>query len=158
MARGPQKIFVSDSGFATITCPKCRQARQVSMARYRGKKHTMKVRCTCGHDFLTAFEFRRHYRKQTDLGGTYRILSTGAAGGGPIAIHNISRGGIGFSVSGTHNLQVGHRAQVDFLLDNRKQSRMQKTVVIRTIRQNHIGCQFEENQAFEKDLGFYLQP
>jgi len=152
-----EKIFVSNEGSAMISCPRCGKTKQVAVGKYCGKKHTIKVRCSCNTSFLAYLEFRRNYRKPTDLSGTYRIISDGA-GGGTVSIKNISRGGIGFSVSGRHNIEIGQKALVDFVLDNRKSSRVSKEVIVRSVTNNHIGCQFVSHQPFEKDLGFYLQP
>jgi predicted RNA-binding Zn-ribbon protein involved in translation (DUF1610 family) len=152
-----EKIYVSDDGRATITCPNCGLTRQARVDQYRGRKHTIKINCSCGNSFPVHLEFRRVYRKQTDLKGTYRILSSGG-GGGQVAIRDLSRNGIGFTVSGIHSIKIGQRALIDFTLDNRKRSRLQKEVIIRSIDSNLIGCEFNNQQAFEKDLGFYLQP
>lgn len=153
-----EKSFVSDDGVAIIRCPHCATARKVSVDKFRGKKHTVKLRCNCGESFITQLDFRRNYRKTTELQGTYRITSNGAGGGGPMTVVNLSKNGIGFSVSGMHNIKVGQTASVDFILDNRKSTRINKDVVIKTVDSNRIGCEFLSHQAFEKDFGFYLQP
>ncbi len=152
-----ERIYVSDEGQATITCPQCGLTRQARVDQYRGRKHTIKVNCSCGIGFPLTLEFRRNYRKRAELQGTYRILSNGG-GGGPAKIYDVSRNGIGFTVSGVHSIKVGQRALLDFTLDNRKQSRLQKEVVVRSVDRNRIGCEFNSHQAFDKDLGFYLQP
>lgn len=152
-----EKIYVADDGRATITCPHCGLTRQARVDQYRGRKHTIKVNCSCDLSFPVSLEFRRTYRKKTDLKGTYRILS-GDGGGGQVAIRDLSRNGIGFTVSGIHSIRIGQRVLIDFTLDNRKQSRLQKEAVVRSVDNNLIGCEFNNQQAFEKDLGFYLQP
>lgn len=156
MREVPGKIYVSENGRATIVCPKCGLTRHTQVDRYRGKSRTIQVKCSCGLAFPLTFEFRRFFRKRTELNGTYRMLSEG--GGGQAHIHDISRNGIGFTVSGVHSIKVGQRALLDFTLDNRKQSRLQKEVVVRSVDRNRIGCEFNSHQAFDKDLGFYLQP
>lgn len=151
-----EKVFVSN-GTATISCPNCGKTKRLPVARYCGRKHTIKVRCSCDTTFLAYLEFRRHYRKSTELQGIYRITSEGG-GGGSVSIHNLSRGGLGFSVSGRHNIRIGQKALVDFVLDNTKSTRLSKEVEIRAVNDNYIGCEFISHQPFEKDLGFYLQP
>ncbi|THB74625.1 MAG: hypothetical protein D6B25_13110 [Desulfobulbaceae bacterium] len=152
-----EKIFVADSGKATICCADCGITKQVPVQRYRGKKHTLKIRCSCGSSFPVHLEFRKAYRKSTELDGVYRIISNGG-GGGAASIQNISKDGIGFSVSGVHAIKVGQKAMINFVLDNRKSTRINKEVVVRSVTKNRIGCQFSDHQPFEKDLGFYLQP
>ena len=151
-----EKVFVSKD-IATISCPQCAKTKRISASRYSGRKHTLKVKCVCDTEFLARLEFRKHYRKSTELKGIYRIISE-ASGGGPVVIHDLSRDGLGFSVSGVHSIRVGQRAQIDFVLDNGKNTRLSKECEIRSVSDNHIGCQFIAHQPFEKDLGFYLQP
>jgi hypothetical protein len=151
-----EKVFVSN-GTATISCPNCGKTKRIAVDRYCRRNHTIKVRCTCETSFLAHLEFRKHYRKPTELKGIYRITSDGG-GGGSASIRNVSRGGIGFTVSGMHSIQIGQKALIDFVLDNNKSSRFTKEVEIRSVSENFIGCQFISHQPFEKDLGFYLQP
>jgi hypothetical protein len=152
-----QKSFVNTEGIATIKCPKCNVIKNMPAAQFRGKQHSLKVRCSCNHAWNVLLDFRRHYRKKTDLSGTY-ILESPASGGGRLQILNISRSGVGFQVSGLHAIKIGQKARLKFTLDNRKQTPIDKVVVIRAAKEGYIGCEFIEDRAFEKDLGFYLQP
>lgn len=150
-----EKVFVSNDGTATISCPHCGITKQIPVERYRNKKHTVKIRCGCSESFIVQLEFRRNWRKRTELLGTYSIKS---GGGGSATIINLSKNGVGFSVSGLHRIQAGQKGSIDFVLDNRKSTRISKEIVIRSVDGNRIGCEFVANQPFEKDLGFYLQP
>ena len=47
---------------------------------------------------------------------------------------------------------------VTFQLDNKKQTKIEKIVTVRNVEDLYIGGEFDLNAAFEKDLGFYLQP
>ena len=84
-----------------------------------------------------------------------------AAGGGILNILNISKLGIGFtvgySVSGSHKMIPGQKVRVAFQLDNKKKSLINKTITIRTVHDHYVGGEFDMNEAFEKDLGFYLR-
>lgn len=71
-------------------------------------------------------------------------------------ICNISRGGIGFTVSGTHKLQENQTVQLKFQLDDKKQTLLVKQVYIRSVDNNYIGCQFIDPDLIGKALGFYL--
>jgi hypothetical protein len=152
-----QKSFVNTDGIATIKCPKCGIIKNLPAAQFRGRQHTLKVRCSCDYAWSILLDFRRHYRKTTDLSGTY-ILEPPASGGGRLLVLNISRSGVGFSVKGLHAVKIGHKARLQFTLDNKKQTPINKQVVIKTVKGGYIGCEFVEDRAFEKDLGFYLQP
>lgn len=151
------KAFVNDDGMASISCPSCGIVRPTSVAKFRHRQHILSVKCRCQVQFKVHLEFRKHFRKPTDLDGLYTILPPDA-GGGKIKVKNISRSGIGFSVSGVHSIKKGQQAKIKFTLDNRKATELDKHVTIKSIKNNYIGCQFIENQAFEKELGFYLRP
>jgi hypothetical protein len=152
-----QKCFVNAEGIAIIKCPQCEVIKHLPGAEFRGRQHTLKVRCTCDYAWNILLDFRRHYRKKTELSGAY-VLDPPASGGGRLTVLNISRSGVGFSVKGIHEIKTGQKARLQFTLDNRKQTHIDKHVVIKAVRGSYIGCEFTEDRAFEKDLGFYLQP
>ena len=149
------KTFVPDDGLAAITCPNCGITREVPVGDYCGKRNTIRVRCRCKQTFNVELEFRQFYRKPTNLYGFYEILSDKS--GGRAAIKDLSRNGMGFMVSGVHNVRVGQRILVNFALDNKNSTPLNKAAVVRSVDQNRIGCEFKKDQAFEKDLGFYLR-
>ena len=154
MSEQPKKVFVSEDDMATITCPACGLTRQVSVASYCGKKSRIKVRCKCERKFTVDLEFRQHHRKETDLDGFYDIEAD--TGGGNAKVKDISLSGIGFTVTGVHNVKIGQKIQIEFVLDDTKQTTLKKTAVVKSVNDNRIGCEFHKEQAFEKDLGFYL--
>lgn len=71
---------------------------------------------------------------------------------------NLSLSGARFEVKGLHDLKVGQKGSLVFTLDNRKETILYKQVVIKTVKDNLIGCEFVEDQAYRKELGFYLLP
>ncbi|MBU0946900.1 MAG: PilZ domain-containing protein [Bacteroidetes bacterium] len=153
-----QKAFVKDNDMASIRCPKCEIVKDIDVGKFRNNKHTLKTRCRCGYVFAIALEFRKHYRKPTNLEGIYTLTGPPSNGGGRMQIQNISRSGVGFTISGLHNIHVGQKASLSFTLDNKKQTKIVKEVIIRTIRENAIGCEFLDQGDLGKDLGFYLRP
>lgn len=151
------KSFVKENDNATIVCPECKSNKTIGVAQFRNRQHFLKVKCKCGHSFKVQLEFRRNFRKDLDLEGTYD-LDAPAIGGGRTKIVNLSLSGACFEVRGIHNLKVGQKGSLVFTLDNRKQTVLIKQVVIKSVRNNQIGCEFIADKAFEKDLGFYLLP
>jgi len=117
----------------------------------------LKVNCRCGHSFKVQLEFRRHYRKPTELAGTFNPFA-GGAGGGKATVVNLSLSGACFEVRGIHDHKTGQKGVLIFTLDNRKQTVLTKNIIIRTVTGNRIGVEFVEDRAFEKELGFYLLP
>lgn len=153
----PHKSFVKTGDKAMIVCPACDSAKQISATQFRHRQHIIKVKCKCGHLFKVHLEFRRHFRKETELEGTYDS-SLPASGGGKIKVTNLSFSGACFEVRGIHNLQIGQQGSLVFTLDDRKETVLFKKVIIKNVSGHQIGCQFIEDRAYEKELGFYLLP
>lgn len=151
------KIHVRDNNTATFICPSCGAVKHLAVDRFRHSRHTLSVRCRCQQVFSLLLDFRRHYRKQTSLPGTYEILTEGGVGGGIIHINNISRSGIGFTVSGLHRIEQNQLLQVEFQLNDKNRTVLKKQAVVKSVQQNSVGCEFQCNVAMDKALGFFLQ-
>lgn len=151
------KAFVRQDDSVTIVCPACKLPKNVSVASFKNKTHYLKVRCPCDNVFRVHLDFRQFYRKSTDLRGMYKTLKPAGFGGGVIHIKNISQGGLGFTVSGVNTIEIGHRLQISFQLDDKKRTSLKKEVVVQSVTENFIGCRFISEQAYEKELGFYLK-
>jgi hypothetical protein len=104
----------------------------------------VKIRCKCQSTFSVSFEFRRAHRKKTNLIGYYSRLPACKESHGML-VKNISQTGIGF-------------VRVTFTLDDAKQSKIEKNVVVRVIEDKYVGCEFTDPSIFDKTLGFYLMP
>jgi len=151
------KSFVKADDEAMIVCPECDAAKAISAARFRHRLHKIKVKCRCGNVFKVQLEFRRHFRKTTELEGTYE-LDPPAVGGGKTKILNLSLSGACFEVRGIHDFKIGQQGSLVFTLDNRKQTILFKRVIIIAVIGNRVGCEFVSDRAYEKELGFYLLP
>lgn len=152
-----QKSFVKSDDQAMIVCPTCDTAKAISVAQFRHRLHLIKVKCKCGHLFRVHLEFRRHFRKPTDIEGTYDLRPP-ATGGGKVKVINLSLSGACFEVRGLHDMKIGQEGSLVFTLDNRQETVLFKKVIIKTVNANRIGCEFVQDRAFEKELGFYLLP
>jgi hypothetical protein len=152
-----QKSFVQSGDEATIVCPQCNSAKIIAVRQFRQRLHMLKVKCRCGYSFKVQLEFRRHYRKPTDLSGLYDPLPP-AIGGGKAKVINLSLSGACFELRGVHDLKIGQKGVLVFSLDNKKETVLTKNIHIKTVTGNRIGGEFFEDQAYEKELGFYLRP
>jgi hypothetical protein len=150
------KAFVRDDNTVTIVCPNCSMPKNVSVAAFKNKCHFMRVRCPCQTIFRVQLDFRRHYRKPVDLPGIFKSIKPQGMNG-EMQIKDISQGGVGFTVPDVHFLDKGHVLTLTFSLDDKKQTRLVKEVVVTSVDKNFIGCSFVEKQAFNKELGFYLK-
>ena len=73
-------------------------------------------------------------------------------------VTNISCGGLQFTTPGSHAIEVGDQARIVFTLDDRKQTEINKKVIVQSISGNIVGCQFASNETLEQGLRFYLFP
>jgi hypothetical protein len=138
-----------------IICPDCDYSKNLSVAQFRNKKHLLKIKCKCGHTFRVELEFRKHNRKETDLAGTCSFDSA-RVGGWRVSVLNLSLGGICFEQRGGRNLRVGDRGSLSFTLSDRKETVVFKKVIVKSISGNRVGCEFIQDRAYQKELGFFL--
>ncbi len=75
-----------------------------------------------------------------------------------MTVHNISRTGLGFTVSGQHFMKKDQILQVEFHLDDHEKTKLVQKIRICSINNNYIGCEFTDLEFFAKKLGFYLRP
>jgi len=151
------RCFVKPNNTTTIICPSCKEPKTISVAAYKNKQHSIKVRCSCNEIFPIQLDFRRHYRKKTNLPGKYILPDAPEGEGINVMIINISLSGLAFMVSGQHYLKEGDNVFVEFVLNDKKKTVLRKLVEVYNVRKNVIGCQFTGKEPFEKALGFYLQ-
>lgn len=174
-----QKTFVKTDDTAVIKCPECDLAKTIAVGKFRSNRHSITVRCTCGHSFPVELDFRQSYRKKTSLAGEYETLDMGidqknwkkttkltgvytiqhpAGGDGHMQVTNLSSGGLQFVTSSDHVIEVGHHVQVSFTLDDRHQTEITKNVTIQSVNGSVIGCQFIAGEPLGQALRFYLFP
>lgn len=150
-------VHVRGNNAATLACPFCGVIKHFSAAQFRSARHTVTVRCRCQETFSVLLDFRRNYRKQTNLPGTYEVVSEGGMGGGIIQINNISRSGVGFTVSGLHRIEKDQELRIEFQLNDKNKTVLKKQALVKSVRQNAVGCEFKSNTEMDKALGFFLQ-
>ncbi len=151
------KAYVLADGTVTIICPVCKQSIDTTVAEFRDIKHSLYINCICKAQFMIDLDFRVYYRKEVDLPGRYRIIAPPYAGQGTVQINNISMSGIGFTVPRMGGLEKGQTVELDFQLTDQKQTRLVRQVVcIRTVENGYLGCEFSNNDPYEKNLGYFL--
>ncbi|RJX25458.1 MAG: hypothetical protein C4531_17350 [Desulfurivibrio sp.] len=161
------EVFVNQEDMALFNCPHCGAMKHVSVAKFKNKKHSLQVKCVCGQMFSVDLNFRKRYRKQTDLEGFFcKAASLGKSADTSkmprnCKVVNVSLGGMGIRHTSGQKIAVGDELIVDFTLDDRKQSHMVRRVMVRHIGgDGYIGGEFcdADQQGYEKALGFYLMP
>ena len=162
------KVSVNEEGFALINCPSCGMVKRVSLEKYKGDKHNLKVRCACQEVLSVDLDFRKFYRKDTDLDGmlvNYSLVDPEKATAEDYIVRkckilNISQGGLGIQIIGGHAVKVGDDLRVKFHLDNKSNTVIDRRVIVRVVRGKYLGCEFTdmEYHLYDRELGFYLMP
>ena len=151
-----RKVLVKEGNVANITCPVCQKSKQLSVAKYKVKrKRELRIKCSCDNLFCLCLEYRKHPRKSVRLLGNSTNLSKHRESHN-IIIKNISLGGIGFSSFGMHRTKKDDRLHVSFELDDSNNSPINSDAIVRSMSEDHVGCEFNTTEKFKTSLGFYL--
>ncbi len=147
-------FFVGGEGTANIVCKNCGFIRLVKGDEIESLRRPFIFHCKCGQTFPCRIDGRKSYRKIVELNGDYvnrRNLKKGS-----MIVKDISLGGLGIMVADAKDFQQGDVLDVTFMLDDGKETEIQRIAVIRRIMGQEIGCELIKNQAYDKRLGFYL--
>jgi hypothetical protein len=152
-----KKVYVRPDGTVVLTCPHCNIQREVQAESFKGYKHKLKVKCSCKETFMVFIEFRNRVRKKTNLRATY-INHSQDDSSGFLTIQDVSVTGLSFSSRDLKNFKVGDILTVEFTLDDEYRSQIIKKIIIRDIRKNSAGCQYEDEDevAFGSPLGYFV--
>lgn len=161
-----KRVHVNKENLAAIKCPHCGIMKLISVAKFKGHKHSLKVRCTCGESFSAALDFRERYRKSTNLDALYAKIDMDLRRvemqepNLKCKVADLSLSGLALSINGAHDLRVGDDVIVRFSLDDQVNTEIKRRATVRVIGQGFVGCQFAESDspAYDKALGFYLMP
>ena len=160
------KVTVNSEGIALINCPVCGLVKQVSMLKFKGEKHLLKIRCECKKMLNVELDFRKYYRKSVELSGmffNYTMAEKTESSSVDTKVQkckiaNISQGGTGLQVLEGAVPKVGNDIRVKFNLDDNKNSELDRRLVVRVSRKKYLGCEFTDMEyyLYDKTLGFYL--
>jgi len=152
------RIFINDRGEGAFICPACNNGviRDLSQFSQAQTAVRLKCKCSCGNDYRVLLERRRHFRKPVNLVGMFFFQgSNGNPIKGLIKIRNISQSGIQFSVSSMPEFEVGDKLTIEFTLDDEDRSQVREAGIVRRIRSNIVGLDFNTTDHYGK-LGRYL--
>lgn len=149
-----KKVYVDDTGQATIICPKCGIEKNVDVSEFKDTSKKIKAKCKCGETHRFTIEFRKKYRKDVKLPGEYIAKEKGEKG--EIIIRELSLTGIRFESLKPHGISSDDILDVKFKLDNPMRAEIRKLVKVIWIKNRIIGAHYTETKLYEKDLGFYL--
>lgn len=146
----PEKVYVNDKKQGTIACPKCKKLWQKDFSQIQDfqKKSLLKCKCPCGHAFPIKLERRRHFRKETNLTGSY--LHDRSKKRGLINIKNVSMSGAKLELNTQQMMPPGDKLIVKFNLDDVQKSYMCKEAVVRKSDGSTVGLEFSDTGPDEK--------
>jgi len=152
-----EKIFVNVENIAVFKCPKCGITRTEDMTVHKNLGKAIKTRCTCkcGHTFhvTVIMEKRKYYRKETSLPGQFSTINNEVSG--LMTVKNVSLSGLRFKLNENKKLNVGDRVNVEFTLDDKPRSVIQKEAEIKFIKDLNIDAEFTNVELYGR-LGPYL--
>lgn len=152
-----KKIYADVNGIVTFVCQTCGHIEKDQASKYKDRKGPVHIQCKCGTAYYAEVEFRKFYRKKTNLQGVYASVKL-ANGWQKIIIKNLSLEGCQFQAVNLFDLIPGDEIKIEFRLDDVKKSLIRKKAVIRSVNNFSVGCKFKELPGtFDPDLGFYLR-
>lgn len=116
----------------------------------------LSTRCSCDYKFMIKLNFRRFFRKDVKLFGTFSHPTSQSERSYSMVVTNLSMSGLRFEVSERVNIKKGDTLRVTFTLDNQLARVIDKDVIVRHLDQSKFGCEFVKLAYEEKDIGFYL--
>jgi hypothetical protein len=160
------KLFVHKDNIVKLRCPNCHEKKQIPASVLKNK-YKLRGRCKCNSVIEIDLEYRKTFRKETNLRGYYsdnleELQSVKVDDGDLVTnitstncyIMNISTYGLGFKSLNHHNIINGAILYVIFQL--LAGTIIDKKVIIRNVQGDNIGCEFIDVQEEDKDIGNYL--
>ena len=152
------KLYVDEETERELVCPQCRKLNRINFPSLEvNEKRHLSIKCSCQCDIPVLAERRVFYRKPTDLDGRYTNISN-HKDKGKMNVVNLSMKGIGFIPRPPSLFSTGDRVLIHFHLDDRHQSKIELTAVVRNVIGNYVGCEFAAQHQSTNALGFYLMP
>ena len=157
-----ENLFVSTQEDIYLKCPHCEQGRHQEVQQFKNKKHRLLISCRCGEKFIVNLNFRQAFRKKTKLPAKYinhsdwqnSLRSRNQASFCEVV--DLSCHGMAIKIPGLMPFREEDQIQVNFCLDDRDCSVIDRQAIVRRITGDIIGCEFADSDTLERSLGFYL--
>lgn len=155
-----RRVFVSHDGEALVICEVCGKSRKIRVSDAVVQRYKpVKIKCSCGVDFLVLFEKRKHYRKSVGFVGSVRSVNESEKRDRLVYILDLSQRGLRFRSSTEIDLKLGEVIVVRFVLEGATKVPIQSTAVVKNITGRHVGAEFLDLAEFmKKQIGYFLMP
>ena len=154
-----ERAYKTSDHKTTVICPHCSRSKiaDVSKVVYTNKTMRIKATCSCGHSWTLELEKRKLYRKAVNLAGTYEHLKGGKViDRGSMKVVDLSCNGVKIKLNVERYFQAGDQLDIEFHLDDSKQTPKKKRITVRNYSGPYIGASFKSEEAHDPELGFYL--
>ncbi len=153
-----QKVLVNDKGIAWITCDHCKHTSSVDLSGSNGVVNVIEYKCSkCEAVYEVTCEFRKTYRKEVSLHGTFIQQQPMEEQAGRIEITDLSKTGIKFRTRVKYNLKPGYILKLTFTLDDRNKTLVDQMIEVKWVDGQTVGGTFiHQDQWTQKELGFYF--
>jgi len=153
-----KKVLVDEKGKAWITCDQCKHTSAVDLSNRSAGEHLLDYKCVkCETVSEVTCEFRKSFRKEVCLNGTFVQQQPRDVQGGRIEITDISKSGIKFKTRVKYNFKPGYLLKLTFTLDDRHQTLLNQMIVVKWIDGQMVGGEFIRQEPWvQQKLGFYF--
>lgn len=128
-----QKYYIGNYEKITIQCLACRRVSTIFSSDIKFKQHVIDVVCPCSHSFVVNLEYRKSYRKQLDIVGSYRKIHDPIERVKPCVVKNISSGGIGLTIQNDNTIKIDDELIVSFRIGILQLHKFETTFQVRHI-------------------------
>ncbi|OPY13125.1 MAG: PilZ domain protein [Syntrophus sp. PtaB.Bin001] len=153
-----QNVSVDEKGQAWITCDSCKHTSIVDLSNHGAGVNIMNYKCLkCGTEFEVTCEFRKFYRKEVGLNGTFIQQKPLKEQAGRIEIIDISRIGLKFKTRVNFDFKPGYILKLTFTLNNRNKTILNQLIEVKWVSGQIVGGEFiNMDQWTRQQLGFYF--
>lgn len=153
-----ENVYVTSNNTVTICCSQCKRSKDVDVSRFKGHKD-VRIKCPCGNSWRIQIEYRREYRKKTNLSGSYKVFPKDKSPGdaGIMTVVDLSFHGLRIKFKDLpFDLNVGDLLKVKFNLDDKNYSLVERDVVVKSIDLPYARATFRRASKEDSAIGFYL--
>jgi hypothetical protein len=153
-----QKVLVNEKGKAWINCEKCRNSTSVDMKEINLTGNIINYKCAkCETEFDVLCEFRKSFRKDVNLEGTFVQQHPRGNNAGKMEVKNISKIGIMIKIQGKSIIKPGYILKVTFILNDTNRTNINQLIEVKWVNGQMMGGEFIQQDMWTKQqLGFYF--
>lgn len=151
-----QRIKISPLDTAHLTCPDCGRRKILQLSEYKLEKRLTKVKytCRCNRTCVVTLESRSDRSSHRCFAGTYTAPAPQQCTG-PMVVKRLNSKGLTLKTTRDQTILPGMTLEVEFVLDDAKQSMVKKNVRVTASQGKYLTAEFLVANHVD-DLGDYL--